>query len=123
MNDRDKLAFLPVFTIAFLNWGYNILILDRYKGIRKFRNIELYALFVSILGGCGAWISSMSIREENLVALQITSSVFRSFTSWFTLVIIVNEDFYLSKQQILSLVFRTFITVLWEIQNRLILSP
>ena len=52
-----------------------------------------------MLGGFAGWITTMSIKEENMMTLQVTSSVFRAFTSWLVLVIIVNEDITLSRQQ------------------------
>ncbi len=119
---REQLAWFPVFMIAFLSWGYNLLILDRFRGFRNFKKIEIYALFVSLTGGVGAWIAEMSVKNENLIGLQITSSVFRALTSWLVLVIVVNEDVFLTRQQLWSLGFRITITVLWEIQHRLVLG-
>lgn len=123
MSHRESLALLPSFSIAFLNWCFNIFLLDKYRGILKFKKIELYALFVSMLGGFSGWITTMAIKEENMMTLQVTSSVFRAFTSWLVLVIIVNEDITLSKQQFISFLFRLMMTVLLEIQQRLVISP
>ena len=57
------------------------------------------------------------------MTLQVTSSVFRAFTSWLVLVIIVNEDITLSRQQFISFLFRLLMTILLEIQQRLVISP
>lgn len=121
IESRDQLVLLPAFSIALLNWGYNILILDRYRGLCKFRRIELYALFVACIGGFAAWIGELSLKQENMFAIGIAASCFRTFTSWVVLVIIVNEDVFLSRQQLISLMFKVVITVLWEIQHRLVL--
>tara|TARA_Y100000748_G_C15441558_1_gene467380 strand:- start:568 stop:966 length:399 start_codon:yes stop_codon:yes gene_type:complete len=123
INDRETLALLPSFSIAFLNWCFNIFLLDKYRGILKFKKSEIYALFVSMLGGFASWITTMSIKEENMMTLQVTSSVFRAFTSWLVLVIIVNEDITLSRQQFISFLFRLLMTILLEIQQRLVISP
>lgn len=60
---------------------------------------------------------------NDMTVLQVVSSVFRAFTSWLVLVIVVNDDIFLTRQQWVSLLFRVFITVLWEVQHRLVLAP
>lgn len=123
METRDHLVLLPAFSIAFLGWAYNMLILDRFQGVCRFRRIELYALFVAITGGFAAWIGELSLKSENMFALGIAASSFRTFANWIVLVIIVNEDVFLSRQQLLSLIFKIVITILWEIQHRLVITP
>ena len=123
IESRDQLAMLPAFSIALLGWAYNILILDRFRGICRFRRIEIYALFVALTGGFAAWIGALSLKSENMFALGIVASCFRTFTNWIVLVLIVNEDVFLSRQQLLSLTFKFVITVLWEIQHRLVITP
>ena len=122
-NNNGMLALLPVFAIAISTWFSRIFVLDRFIGLCKFNKVELYGLFLSLLGGIGGWIATLSTKHSDAIALQIVSSVYRSFINWLTLVLIINEQFTVSKQQLYSLVFSLFITVMWEIQNRLILSP
>tara|TARA_B100001741_G_scaffold75654_1_gene61222 strand:+ start:12641 stop:13018 length:378 start_codon:yes stop_codon:yes gene_type:complete len=119
VDTGDQVVLLPALLIAFLGWAYNILILDRYRGICNFRKIELYALFVALTGGFAGWIGSLSLKHDNMIAIGIVASSFRTFVNWIVLVIIVNEDVFLSRQQFLSLTFKIVITVLWEVQHRL----
>ena len=123
METRDQLVLLPAFSIALLSWAYNILILDRFQEICRFRRIEIYALFVALTGGFAAWIGELSLKSEDMFALGIAASCFRTFVNWIVLVIIINEDVFLSRQQLLSLIFKIVITVLWEIQHRLVITP
>jgi type IV secretory pathway TraG/TraD family ATPase VirD4 len=123
MEIRDHLVMLPAFSIAFLGWAYNMLILDRFRGSCRFRRIELFALFVASTGGFAAWIGELALKSEDMFALGVAASCFRTFANWIVLVIIVNEDVFLSRQQLLSLTFKVVITVLWEIQHRLVITP
>ena len=122
MEMNDRLALLPALFIAILGWGYNILILDRYRGICKFRFIELYALFVALTGGFAGWISELSLKHEEMMTVGLVASSFRTLTNWILLVIIVNEDVFLSRQQLISLGFKLLITIMWEVQHRLVLT-
>ena len=123
LTTRDFLALIPVFIIACLNWGYTILVLDRFEGLNNISKMEWVALFISLIGGFAAWISELSVKNEDLMYLQIFASLYRSFLSWIVLVFIVNQRLYFTQQQKISLSFRMIITFCWEVQHRLVLAP
>lgn len=120
---RDILALLPVFTIASLNWVQTILVLDRFEGFKNISKMEWFALIISLIGGFAAWISELSVKDEDLMGLQIFASLYRSFLSWIVLVLIVNQRLFFTRQQFVSLSFRMIITLCWEVQHRLVLAP
>tara|TARA_B110000008_G_C16799057_1_gene495906 strand:+ start:330 stop:710 length:381 start_codon:yes stop_codon:yes gene_type:complete len=123
LKRNDYLAFIPVFSIATLSWFFTMLVLNKFKRPIRLKKYQLFALGVSLVGGVGAWTAEVSVRESELMTLQILASTFRSFSSWLSLLILVNDSVRLSTQQLLSIIPRVIITILWEIQHRLVLSP
>mgnify|MGYP006155128269 CR=1 FL=1 len=123
METRYYLALFPVTGIAILGWLYLIFVLGRYRGMCRFKAVELFALFLYILGGFAAYIAELSVRNEKLIALQICASMYRSTVNWLGLVLIINESVICTKQQLISLFFVLIISVLWEVQHRLVLTP
>lgn len=115
-------GIIPVVMIALLNWVYSIFILNRFRGICSFTRVELIALPLYLLGGYAAWISEMCILRENLLSLQIASSLYRTFCNWVGFVLIVNERLSLTRQQFGSLLFVFAVSSLWEIQHRIMLN-
>ena len=54
------------------------------------------------------------------IGVRLNDSIYLRSVQIKTHYIIVNEDVFLSRQQLLSLIFKIVITVLWEIQHRLV---
>ena len=115
-------GIIPVVLIALFNWIYSIFILNRFRGIFRFSKAELIALSLYILGGYAAWISEMCILDDDLLPLQIVSSLYRTFCNWIGFVLIVNERLALTRQQFGSLIFVIIIASLWEVQHRVMLN-
>ena len=121
MSSNRVLGTLPAFFIACLNWVYAIFVLNRFAGITRFSKAELTALLLYVLGGFAAWIAEMCILDDNLTALQIISSLYRTSVNWFAFVLIVNERLYVTRQQYGSLAIVIVISLLWELQHRIVL--
>ena len=117
------LGIIPVVLIAILNWIYAIFLLNRFGGVCAFKANELIALVLYLLGGYAAWISEMCILDDDLVTLQIASSLYRTFCNWIGLVFIINGGLVFTRQQVGSLVFVILIASLWEVQHRIMLNP
>ena len=115
-------GIIPVFLIAVFNWIYSIFILNRFRGFLDFSKAELIALSLYLLGGYASWVAEMCILDDDLIALQIVSSLYRTFCNWIGFVLIVNERLALTMQQLGSLVFVMIIASLWEVQHRVMLN-
>ncbi len=115
-------GIIPVVLIALFNWIYAIFILNRFRGFCQFSKAEMIALLLYLAGGYAAWIAEMCILDDNLLALQITASLYRTFCNWIGLVLIVNERLALTRQQCGSLFFVIIIASLWEAQHRIMLN-
>ena len=122
MQQREIAGLGPAFAIALSNWIYRIFLLDRYRGWRQFSRVELMSLVLFMFGGFAAWISELCINHNDLIVLQIFSAVYRATASWTGFVLIVNERMAVSRQQLLSFSFIVLITVLWEVQHRVVIS-
>lgn len=116
------LGILPAFFIAALNWIYAIFVLNRYRGVCAFSKAELIAFLLFYIGGFAAWIAELCILEDGLSALQIIASLYRTFVNWFGFVLIVNERLHVTPQQCGSLAFVLVISVLWDVQHRIVLT-
>ena len=120
MNDRAWGA-LPALFIAFFNWVYAIFVLNRFRGIAEISNPELAAFLLFVLGGFATWIAEMCILEDELTALQFVSSSYRTVVNWLGFVLVVNERLYITRQQFGSLAITLVISLLWELQHRVVL--
>jgi hypothetical protein len=113
------LGLLPAFSIAILNWTRFIFILNKFKGYIPKSQVVAFILFM--FGGYAAWIAELSIMQSNLAALQFVASMYRTFVNWLGIVFIVNDTLLITRQQVGSLLFVCIISLLWEVQHRLML--
>ena len=120
LDPHDTLALLPSLLIAILSWASTIFVLQRFNGCNR---LQLFALYISVLGGLAAWIAELSIKFDDQIGLQFTSSLFRATVSWYVTVLIINDGPVITRQQWIALVFRYCITLLWEVKHRIVLTP
>ena len=90
-------------------------------GICGFSKVELLALPLFLVGGYAAWISELCIMHDHLYSLQIISSLFRTLVNWIGFILIVNERLAVSRQQFGSLLFILTMTVLWDVQHKIVI--
>ncbi len=121
VTQNEALGSIPAFSIAFINWLYSIFILNRFVGICGFSKVELLALPLFLVGGYAAWISELCIMHDHLYSLQIISSLFRTLVNWIGFILIVNERLAVSRQQFGSLLFILTMTVLWDVQHKIVI--
>lgn len=123
MQQHQWLAILPAFAIAVLGWGFTILRLNRFNGIRNIPRTHVASLGCFIVGGYAAWLSELAILQRHMGVFQFCASLFRTVVNWFGFLLIFNENLYASRQQLISLVFVLIIAALWEVQHRIALQP
>lgn len=122
LSQGASLGIITVVAIALFNWIYSIFILNRFQGICSFSKVEMIALSLYLAGGYAAWIAEMCILNDDLIALQMSASLYRTFCNWIGLVLIVNEQLSVTRQQLGSLLFVFVISSLWEVQHRVMLN-
>lgn len=122
VTTSQAVGALPAFAIAVLTWIFNIFVLNRFRGICKFSNVDLYALALFLIGGFAAWIAELCILDSDLAALQYCASLYRTFTNWLAVVLIVNGALVVTWQQMVALVLTLMITFFWELQHRIVLT-
>jgi hypothetical protein len=121
-TERDVYGLIPSLLIAVMSWFRLILILNQFVNVFSFTLQQGASLFFFLCGGVVGWVSEMSIRGENQIALQICSATYRTFMYWLGFLLLVNNRCSASRQQLLSLLFSLAVMAMWELQHRLILA-
>lgn len=121
MGSTPLLLMIPAVGIGFLQWFGTIFVLNRFRGFRQLTQIDLISLLLFLLGGFGGWIAELCIVEEDLVALQVVASIYRTLVNVFGLLLIVNGRLVITVQQIISTCLSIATALLWEWQHRIIM--
>lgn len=121
MGSAPLLLMIPAVGIGFLQWFGTIFVLNRFRGFRQLTQIDLISLLLFLLGGFGGWIAELCIVEEDLVALQVVASIYRTLVNVFGLLLIVNGRLVITVQQIISTCLSIATALLWEWQHRIIM--
>ena len=104
---------------ALVIFGKRILVLNRWKMPPS--QLQISALLVSLLSGALYWVSLNSVNSQ--IWIQVPIGIWSTVMSWAVYVVLVNDDFYLpSKQQLASLVFYLITETLIILQTRLLFS-
>ena len=122
LQPHEWLGSLPAAAIAVLGWCYAIFLLNKFSRPIVFTTTEKLALCFFLLGGYGAWISELCILHRNLIGLQVCASLYRTFVNWYGFTLIVNGHIYVTKQQVGALGIIVAVTILWQVQHRLMLT-
>lgn len=118
---RDTyLLLIPQFLISVVSWLQLILSINRFHGLDRFSRTDVWGLLVFLHAGFVRWIATLAI-----VAASMHFQIFMAFVAatlgWISFVVVFNEGFALpSRQQCLALVMSLVITVLWEVNNRML---
>lgn len=114
------LILLPQAGIGILSWVQIILSMNRYQGIAHLKPIELLALTLFNISAAVRWVGSLALRTRSF-EYQITAAVMGSILTWTAFVLIFNARLALpSRQQWGALIMTLVLTVLWEINGRLV---
>lgn len=111
---------LPQFFISFVSWIQLVCSMNRFRGLNKFTNTDLWALLLFVHSGFVRWIAALAVRTSSL-AFQIVAALIASTLGWISFVVVFNECFrFPSPQQRYSLILSIVVTGLWEVSNRLV---
>ena len=66
-------------------------------------------------------IAERCLLEENLLAIQIVASLYRSLITWFGLLLLVNGRLVVTSQQLYSGFLTVITNLLWEWQHRIVI--
>lgn len=120
MQGDGYILLLPQLGISLTSWAQMVLSMNRYKGCCRFRLSDLWGLVLLVHAGFVRWIATLATRSDTLL-FQISASVIAAILGWVSFVVIFNGDFLLpTRQQTLSLVMSLVVTMLWEINNRIL---
>lgn len=122
MVSGSVVGIIPIVLISIFTWIRNIFILNKFNGFRDFSHAEFLSLGLYVIGGYGSWIATMAVLEEDLFPLQLCASFYRQLVNWIGLVFVINQRFFVTRQQVGSLIFVFITGSLWEVQYRLMLS-
>ena len=114
------ILIFPTVSIAILSWLSMLLVLNRFRCACPSK-IELLSFLLFLLSAIGAWIAERCLLEENLLAIQIVASLYRSLITWFGLLLLVNGRLVVTSQQLYSGFLTVITNLLWEWQHRIVI--
>ena len=113
---------LPQVGIGTVTWVQLMLSMNRFRGCSHFRATDLWSFLLMLHGGFLRWIAALAIRSSPL-AFQVVTAFVAATLSWSAFVVLFNESFRLpSRQQWIALVMSLLVTVLWEVNNRMVVD-
>lgn len=116
------LLLLPQLAISLTSWAQIVLSINRYKGCCNFRYTDVWGLLLLTHGAFVRWIAALATRTAS-VSFQIVAALIAATIGWTSFVVIFNEDFVLpTRQQTWSLLMSLVVTILWELNNRLLFT-
>ena len=81
---------------------------------------DLVSFIVLMNSALVRWVATLAVRSENVV-FQMVSAFLGSTLGWTSFILVYNEDFLVpTKQQMVALLLSLTITMLWEINSRLV---
>ena len=120
LSNREYLVFLPQLLISVTAWLQLILSLNRFTSIYNFTRIDLFGLVLFLLGGVVRWVAALAVRTHSF-AFQLFCAGLGNLIRSTAFVIVYNCALILpTRQQIVALILSVIITLLWEIQTRMI---
>ena len=117
LTQRNWLSLVPSLSIYVIKWINDIFVLNRFQGC-AFTHAQRFALYFYLMSGFVTWLSGLSIQFDTMV-FQVTSALLSTAIEWLGFVILYNEGLRVTKQQVNAFIFSCFITILYEIKNRL----
>lgn len=119
---KETVALFPHLGISVLSWLQLVFSMNRFYGIKKFKVIDAWAFMLFLHGAFVRWIAALAIRTHNPF-YQLTASMIGAALSWTSFVVVYNGDFVLpTRQQTFALLITLLITMLWELNNRIIFN-
>jgi hypothetical protein len=114
------MLLIPQFMISFVSWIQLILSMNRFRGIQKFSRTDAWALVVFLHAAFVRWIAALAVVGSSM-QYQIFAALVSATLGWISFVVVFNEGFLIpSQQQIIALVMSIIITLLWEVNNRIL---
>jgi hypothetical protein len=121
-TQSELFVIVPQVFISIISWAQLILSLNRFTSVRNFTRIDIFGLFLFLLGGGLRWISALAVRTHSL-PFQICCAALGTLIKTTAFIIIYNCEMTLpTKQQVIALLLSAVITSLWEVQTRLVFS-
>ncbi len=120
--DSSYVLFAPQLAISLTSWIQIVFAINKYNGVCKFRTTDLWGLLLLTHSAFVRWIASLATRTSSL-HFQIAAALIAATIGWTSFIIIFNESFVLpTRQQTWSLLMSLLVTLLWELNNRLLFS-
>ena len=115
-------VLIPQMGISIISWAQLVFSINRYVGPFSFSSNDMWALLLYLHGGVVRWVAALSVHTSSLF-FQIVSACIAAALGWASFVIIFNEDFVLpTRQQTWALLMSIVVTILWEVNNRMVIS-
>ena len=120
-DDTIYLLLLPQLAISLTSWAQIVLSINQYKGCCKFRYTDLWGLLLLTHGSFVRWIATVATRTS--ASFQFIAAIVGATIGWTSFVVIFNGDFVLpTRQQTWSLAMSLIVTMLWEMNNRILFT-
>lgn len=113
-------VLLPQFGISLVSWLQILFSINRFQGVRRFARSDLWALLLYMHAGMVRWVAALSLKTATL-GFQILTAFVGATMAWASFVVLFNGGFYLpSSQQWLALSMSLLVTLLWEVNARVV---
>jgi hypothetical protein len=117
---EEYVILIPQICISMVSWGQYIFSINRYRGVMNLTTSDLVSFIVLMNSALVRWVATLAVRSENVV-FQMVSAFLGSTLGWTSFILVYNEDFLVpTKQQMVALLLSLTITMLWEINSRLV---
>ena len=117
---EEYVILIPQICISMVSWGQYIFSVNRYRGVMNLTTSDLVSFIVLMNSALVRWVATLAVRSENVV-FQMVSAFLGSTLGWTSFILVYNEDFLVpTKQQMVALLLSLTITMLWEINSRLV---
>jgi len=121
-RDDVFLILIPQVAISLLSWVQIVLSINRFDGVLEIGRINLWGLLLFLYTAFLRWIATLALRTE-LFHFQWLAALLAATIAWVGFVVIFNGDFFIpTRQQALSLLASLAITMLWEVNNRMLIQ-
>lgn len=117
---EEYVLLIPQVCISAVSWGQYIFSVNRYRGAMNLTTSDLVSFIVLMNSALVRWVATLAVRSDN-VTFQMLSAFIGSTLGWAAFVLVYNEDFLIpTRQQMMALLLSLTITMLWEINGRLV---